>query len=66
MMGDMDGMKSKLGKANTMFLRHISDRASRRVDKKISRMWLVKTIVTITFYTHNINIRSHYYLKYFI
>ena len=38
MMGDMDGMKSKLGKANTMFLRHISDRASRRVDKKISRM----------------------------
>ena len=34
MMGDMDGTKSKLGKANAMFLRHISHRASRHVDKK--------------------------------
>lgn len=38
MMGDTDGMKSKLGKAQFMFLRHISDRASRYVDKKITRM----------------------------
>lgn len=62
MMGDMDGMKSKLSRAKSMFLRHISDKARKHVDKKISRMWLVKTIAAITFYTHNINVRScHYY-----
>lgn len=62
MMGDMDGMKSKLGRAKSMFLRYISDRASKHVDKKISRMWLVKTIAAITFCIHNINGRScHYY-----
>ena len=49
MMGDMDGTKSKLSRAKSMFLRHISDRASKHVDKKN-----LKNVISENYCCHNI------------